>query len=416
MFEKLHSVYPELYGQNYSEEEMDARFSSLCIKHKELFGIENPMLFSAAGRSEIAGNHTDHNLGLVLGATINLDTIAAVSKRDDDTVILSSEGFDECRINLSELEMKEEEKQTTNALIRGIARAFKDRGIKIKGWQANTSTNVLKGSGLSSSAAIEVLCAEIFNSLYNDDALDAIELAKIGQFAENAYFGKPSGLLDQICCAHGKIVGIDFKDKENPIVTPLNVDFSSFGYSIVITDTKGDHANLTSDYAAVPSEMRAIAEYYGKENLRDVDPETFFHDIPKLRKYAKNDRAILRAYHYFTENSRVVSMLDHLKKGEISSYLALVKESGNSSYRFLQNAYPQSMPQMQGISIAIACSERVLKDEGAVRVHGGGFAGTIQAYVPDKLLNEYIQSLESVFGENCSTVVSIRRKPVSRIY
>ena len=238
----ISNLYSELYGERYSKEAMDKRFQALLDRHKELFGRseDETMLFSTAGRTELAGNHTDHNLGLVIAGTINLDTIAAVSLRDDSTVIVNSEGFPEVVVDISDLEVREEEKNTTQSLLRGIAKAFKDRGLKVGGWQANTTTRVLKGSGLSSSAAIEVLCAEIFNNLFNDDVLAPVELAKISQYAENVYFGKPSGLMDQIGCAQGGIVGIDFADNANPVLTPLDVNFEDYGYDLVIVDTKGN--------------------------------------------------------------------------------------------------------------------------------------------------------------------------------
>ena len=298
MLNKLHEVYPELYGRHYDEKDMDERFESLKSEGEKLFGKNDFAIFSAAGRTEIAGNHTDHNLGKVIGGTINLDTIAYVQKRDDNKVVLASEGFPTVDIDADDLEIKKEEENTTHALLRGIARAFRDRGLKVGGWQAYTTTRVLKGSGLSSSAAIEVLCAEIFNNLYNDDKLDPVELAKIGQFAENVYFGKPSGLLDQICCANGGVVGIDFKDQKNPVVTPISVDFEENGYSMIITDTKGSHADLTPEYAAVPPEMRMVAGFFGKKNLREVEYEDFVKNIPAIRKQCGTDRAILRAYHF----------------------------------------------------------------------------------------------------------------------
>lgn len=415
MIDKLHSAYPHLYGSNYSEKEMDERYLSLINKHKELFGADSPMVFSASGRTEIAGNHTDHNLGLVIGAAINLDTIAAVSVRDDNIVILNSEGFEPVVVDISDETIHEDEKNTTAALLRGIAASIRKKGFQIKGWQANTTTTVLRGSGLSSSAAIEVLCTEIFNSLYAESSLTPVEIAKIGQKAENIYFGKPCGLLDQTCSAHGGLIGIDFADKENPAITPLDVDFSDYGYSLVITDTKGSHADLTEEYASIPPEMREVARYYGKENLREVSFVDFLNDILKIRNAIKNDRAILRAYHYFTENERVEKMLSALRNNDIEAFLALVNESGNSSFRFLQNVYPSSDPVSQGLSIAIAISERILDGEGAVRVHGGGFAGTIQAYVPEKKLSTYISAMESLFAEGCSTCISIRKLPAARV-
>ena len=415
MIETLHKVYPDLYGNEYDEKEMDRRFEDLLKRHEELFGKKDAAIFSAAGRTEIAGNHTDHNLGKVIGGTINLDTIGAVSRRSDSKVIINSEGFPVVEVDISDLEPKEAEKNDTAALVRGIAEGFRRRGLTIGGWEANTTTRVLGGSGLSSSAAIEVLIAEIFNNFYNEDVLEPIELAKIGQFAENVYYGKPSGLLDQACCAQGGIVGIDFKDSGNPVLTPLDVDFSSYGYTMIITNTHGSHADLTGEYAAVPPEMREIAAFYGKKNLREVEFSDFLRDMAEIRKKVQNDRALLRAYHFFTENKRVDLMLQELKDGDIDTFLYLVEESGNSSFRFLQNVYPSSSPANQGLSLAIALSEEILRGDGASRVHGGGFAGTIQAYVPDNLIDRYISGMEGLFGKGCTTKIAIRKMPVARI-
>lgn len=415
MIETLHKVYPDLYGNEYDEKEMDRRFEDLLKRHEELFGKKDAAIFSAAGRTEIAGNHTDHNLGKVIGGTINLDTIGAVSRRSDNKVIINSEGFPVVEVDISDLEPKEVEKNDTAALVRGIAEGFRRRGLTIGGWEANTTTRVLGGSGLSSSAAIEVLIAEIFNNFYNEDVLEPIELAKIGQFAENVYYGKPSGLLDQACCAQGGIVGIDFKDSGNPVLTPLDVDFSSYGYTMIITNTHGSHADLTGEYAAVPPEMREIAAFYGKKNLREVEFSDFLRDMAEIRKKVQNDRALLRAYHFFTENKRVDLMLQELKDGDIDTFLYLVEESGNSSFRFLQNVYPSSSPANQGLSLAIALSEEILRGDGASRVHGGGFAGTIQAYVPDNLIDRYISGMEGLFGKGCTTKIAIRKMPVARI-
>ena len=415
MIEKLHAIYPDLYGANYDEKDMDERFLSLVDGHVKQFGTDDVSIFSAAGRTEIAGNHTDHNLGCVIGATINLDTIACVSRRDDSRVIVASEGFPVVDVDISDSGIREEERNTTHALIRGIAEAFRKRGVVVGGFQANTTTRVLKGSGLSSSAAIEVLCAEIFDNLYNNDSLSPVELAKIGQYAENTYFGKPSGLLDQICCANGGIVGIDFKDPLNPAVTPLEVDFEEHGYQMIVTDTKGSHADLTGEYAAVPPEMRLVASYFGKENLRQVEYKDFIANLGKIREKCGNDRALLRAYHFFKENERVEMMLKELMEGSIDTFLLLVEESGNSSFKYLQNVYPSSNPRFQGLSLALAMSEDVLQGEGAHRVHGGGFAGTIQAYVPQYMLEKYISRMEALFGKGCCTRISIRKLPVARI-
>ena len=410
-------LYKDLYGDKYDRNDMDQRYESLLRRHEELFGVseDKVALFSTAGRTELAGNHTDHNLGMVIAGTINLDTIAAVSLRDDSKVIVNSEGFPEVVVDITDLEIKKEEENTTHALLRGIAKAFTDRGIKIGGWQANTTTRVLKGSGLSSSAAIEVLCAEIFNNLFNDDRLEPVELAKISQYAENVYFGKPSGLMDQIGCAQGGVVGIDFRDNKNPVLTPIAIDFEKFGYDLVIVDTKGNHADLTGEYAAVPVEMKEVAAFFGKSVLREVDYEEFIDSLPQLREKIKNDRAILRAFHYFNENLRVKAMLDCLKEDDFDSYLYYVEESGNSSFKYLQNVYPAINVKEQGLSLALAVSEDFLYGEGVCRVHGGGFAGTIQAYVPKDLTEDYIELIDSIFGPGSATVLAIRKKPTCRL-
>ena len=413
----ISNLYRDLYGDRYDKADMDKRFEALLKRHEELFKVkeEDTMLFSTAGRTELAGNHTDHNLGMVIAGTINLDTIAAVSRRDDNKVIVNSEGFPEVVVDINDLEVKEEEKNTTHALLRGIAKAFKARGLKIGGWQANTTTRVIKGSGLSSSAAIEVLCAEIFNNLFNDDALEPVELAKISQYAENVYFGKPSGLMDQIGCAQGGVVGIDFADKENPVLTPIAVDFEKYGYDLVIVDTKGNHADLTGEYAAVPQEMKQVASFFGASCLREVDYETFYEKLPEVRAAVGNDRAILRAIHFFNENFRVEDMLECLKEDDIEGYLFYVTESGNSSFKYLQNVYPAIDVKNQGLSLALSLTEDFLEGEGACRVHGGGFAGTIQAYIPKALTDDYIEFMDSVFGEGATTVLAIRKKPTCRL-
>lgn len=415
MNKDLHTLYPSLYGSVYDEKEMDERFSRLIKRHEELYGKKDPALFSAAGRTEIAGNHTDHNLGLIIGASINLDTIAAVTPRDDSIVVFSSEGFPPCRVDITDDSVHEEEKNTTPSLLRGIAKAFRERGVVIGGWEAAVSSSVMVGSGLSSSASVEVLIAEIFNSFYNGDRFKALELAKIGQFAENVYFGKPSGLLDQACCATGGIVGIDFKDKADPVVTPLSLDLSQFELTMVITNTHGTHADLTDEYSAMPGEMREVAHYFGKENLREVEFRHFISSLRDLREKLKNDRALLRAYHYFTENERVVYMLDEIRDGDIDTFLYNVNESGTSSFCFLQNVYTTLNTHEEGLALAIALSQHILRGEGAVRVHGGGFAGTIQAYVPDHLLEEYIKEMEGVFGTGSCTRISFRKCDVCRI-
>ena len=308
MTKELHDKYPALYGKNVDVEEMDARFASLISDHKDLFGKSDPLVFSAAGRTEIAGNHTDHNQGskkYAVGDTVNVEitpkNFGRIAAQQARSVIVQT--------------IKEEEKNTTASLLRGIARAFKDRNIDIKGWDANVTSKVLRGSGLSSSASVEVLIAEIFNYLYASDSLSPVELSIIGQYAENVYFGKPSGLLDQISCANGGIVGIDFQDKKNPKVEAIDFDFSAFDLDMIITDTRGCHADLTDDYVAVRSEMDEVAEYFGKKVLREVDEAQFYEKMPELRKNV-SDRGILRAVHFFDDNRRAQNMRDALKNGD----------------------------------------------------------------------------------------------------
>lgn len=409
----LHEIYPHLYGCFYDESQMDARFKKLLNAHNELFNKSEAMIFSTAGRSELGGNHTDHNLGKVLAATITLDTVGAVTKTNNNIVTLISEGFPAVEVNLDNLDKIDSEENTTNALIRGIAKGFVDKGLSIGGFNANTTTNVLKGSGLSSSAAIEILCATIFNHLFNENQLNPVELSIISQFAENVYYGKPSGLMDQIACASGGIVSIDFKDKTNPIVVSKEIKFEKEGYALIIVDTKGDHANLTSHYSAIPLEMNSVAEFFGKKVLREVSQEEFETNIPELRKSLKNDRAILRAYHYYTENQRVDKLVQSIDKNDFKNYLKLINECGKSSFNYLQNLYAE--PENQGLPIALAISERILEEDGACRVHGGGFAGTIQAYVPMDKVKCFVDEMDRIFGEKAATVLTVRELPTTCI-
>jgi galactokinase len=406
---QLHEVYPHLYGCFYTDENMDARYLQLLETHKELFKENEAMLFSTAGRSELGGNHTDHNLGKVLACTISLDTIGAVTKTHDNKVTLISEGFPAVEVNLSNLDKIKEEENTTNSLIRGIAKAFSDKGLKIGGFNANTTTNVLKGSGLSSSAAIEILCSTIFNHLFNDNKLNPIELSIISQYAENVYYGKPSGLMDQIACANGGIVAIDFKDNANPVVTCKSLSFEAEGYALVIVDTKGDHENLTADYASIPKEMKSVASYFGKEHLREVNVDQFKSNIPKIRETLKNDRSLLRAIHFFNENTRVDELVKAIDQNNFNEYLKLINECGKSSFCYLQNLYAD--PKDQGLPLALAICESILKGEGASRVHGGGFAGTIQAYVPKNKLKKFVNEMNNLFGEDATTVLAVREYP-----
>lgn len=386
-----------------------ARYEKAIKNYKEYFASEgeNIRLFSAPGRTEVGGNHTDHNCGKVLAASVDMDIIAVAEPIDEPFAIIKSEGFDECRISIDELAVVESEKNTTPALIRGVAKGLKDRGFKLGGFRAYATSNVLKGSGLSSSAAFEVLVGTIFSYLYNGGKIDPVKIAQISQYAENVFFGKPSGLMDQMASSVGGFVAIDFKDVESPIIENVNVDFDAFGHALCIIDTKGDHADLTPDYAAIPSEMKAIAEHFSVPVLRQLCKHDILLNINILR--AKfGDRAVLRALHFFDENKRVEKLVNALKRNDFQAFLDSINESGNSSYKYLQNVYSSAHVEQQGLGIGLNIAEFALTRKGASRVHGGGFAGTIQAFVPFELLKEFKMELEKVFGSGSCHVLKIR--------
>jgi galactokinase len=385
-------------------------------------------LFTAPGRTELGGNHTDHNRGKVLAASIQLDAAAAVSPRRDNRVFFRSSGFPDVEVDLAlpggegpALEPRKEEAGTTEALIRGVAAEFFRRGVRIGGFTANAGSTVLPGSGLSSSAAVEVLFGCIFNHLYGGGKFSPLELAVFGQRAENDYFGKPSGLMDQAACASGGAVAIDFEDPQNPRVSPLVFDPAALGYSLCVVNTRGSHADLTPDYAAIPREMNAAARFFGKNVLREISPADLLAHTAEIRE-AAGDRALLRALHFFNENKRVDSMkaaLENIQAGDAAAfqdYLKLVNESGDSSWELLQNVYSPKNPAAQGVSLALALSreffrslaERENRMPGACRVHGGGFAGTIQAYVLTDHLETYREQMETIFKGGAVTALNIR--------
>ena len=385
----------------------EERYSELKKMFTEHFGREPSRYFSAPGRSEICGNHTDHNRGKVLAAAVDLDIIAAVEPTDDGLVVVKSEGYPEDRISLSELSVSHSEKNTSAALIRGVLAGFKARGYEIGGFRAYTRSNVLKGSGLSSSAAFEVLIGTVLSGLYNGGKASAVEIAQIAQYAENVYFGKPSGLMDQMASSVGGFTKIDFKDPENPEIEAISLDLKAHDYNLCIIDTRGDHADLTPDYAAIPSEMKAAAGYFGKDYLRELSREDIIENISALRD-AVGDRAVLRALHFMDENVRVDELAAAIKSGDFSAFLSVIERSGDSSYKYLQNVYTCAHPDEQGVSLALYMAKSLLGGEGAVRVHGGGFAGTIQAFVPDAKLKEFVKGMEKVFGDGSCYVLSVR--------
>lgn len=397
----------------YQQKELDyqkERYNKTVEAYSSYFGGigEDFRLFSAPGRTEVGGNHTDHNHGKVLAAGVNLDVIAVAEPLNEPKIVLKSEGFDESSIDLNQLDPKEEEKNTADALIRGVAAGFKKNGYNIGGFKAYTTTDVLKGSGLSSSAAFEVLVGNILNSLYNKGNMSEIKIAQIAQYAENVFFGKPSGLMDQMASSVGGFVAIDFKDIKSPIIEKINLDFDSFDHALCIIDTKGSHADLTPDYAAIPEEMKSVARHFSVDYLRQLCREDIILNLDILRSEF-GDRAVLRSLHFFDENDRVDKLVHALKKNDFDAFLDSIKESGNSSYKYLQNVFSVNDVKNQGLGIGLNVAEGVLNRKGASRVHGGGFAGTIQAFVPLALLKEFKMSMERVFGGGSCHILSIRR-------
>ena len=363
-------------------------------------------VFSAPGRTEISGNHTDHQHGCVLAASVNLKTTALVTLNEAGIIRVISEGYAPVEVNVGDLSIHPEETNTTAALIRGVASSFAQRGAKLGGFDASVSSTVLPGSGLSSSAAFEVLIGNILNTLFFESKLDAVEIARIGQYAENVYFGKPCGLMDQMASSVGGMVFIDFADPENPLVEKINFDFSATGYALCIIDTGADHADLTDEYAAIPQEIKAVCAFFGKEFLRDVAEDDFWKRLPALRA-AVGDRPILRAIHVYNENRRVLMQKQALADGDFDTFLGLVRESGKSSWCLLQNVIPKGQTKHQEVALALALAEKLLNGEGACRVHGGGFAGTIQAFVPMNRLDAFKTGMEEALGAGKCHVLSI---------
>ena len=363
--------------------------------------------FSAPGRTEIGGNHTDHQRGRVLAGAVNLDTVAAVRANGTNTIRIQSKGYPMSEVDLSQLTPVASEINSTPALIRGVAARFVELGCKVEGFDAYCESTVLPGSGLSSSAAFEVLIGTILNHLFFEGKVSQPEVAMIGQYAENVFFGKPCGLMDQTASAVGNLVTIDFFDKENPVIEPVDFDFASCGHALCIIDSGADHADLTDEYAAIPGEIKAIAAYFGKEVLTQIDEADFYANIPALRKEC-GDRAVMRAIHFYQENARVPLQVAALKDGDFEKFLSLIKQSGYSSYMYLQNVIPAGYKAHQDVAVALALAEHHLKGRGAYRVHGGGFAGTIQAFVPLDMLDEFVAGMDGALGEGACHVLSIR--------
>ena len=385
-----------------------ARYTAVLDRLEKTFGSHAEAgLYSAPGRTEIGGNHTDHQHGRVLAGSVNIDMIAAAAPNDKNQLRVQSEGYDLCVIDLNDLEARKEEENTTAALLRGECAAFTQRGAKLAGLDVYVSSNVPKGSGVSSSAAFEVLIGVILNDCFMTEKVSPIAIAQIGQWAENVYFGKPCGLMDQMASSVGNIITIDFADPAHPDVEPVQVDFSKAGLALCILDSCADHADLTDEYAAVPAECRAVAAVCGGEVLRDVPFDTFLAKLPECRRQC-GDRAVLRAFHFYADNDRVAQQVAALRGGDFDVFLQLVTASGDSSWEYLQNVIPAGYKEHQEMGVTIAAAKHYLQGKGAVRVHGGGFAGTAQAFVPVEMLADFKAHMEAILGEGRCHVLSIR--------
>ena len=409
----LSGAYDQRFAYIYGKEAVEAqkaRYAGAIDRFAALYGTDREAaLYSVAGRSEVSGNHTDHNHGCVIAASIDLDIIAVASPNAENIIRVKSEGFDEDVVDITTYtEPKTDIEGHSEELIAGMAAGFTKNGYKIGGFDAYTTSNVLKGSGISSSAAFEDMIGNILSHLYNDGKVDNVEIAKIAQYAENVFFGKPCGLMDQVACAVGGIVGIDFADPKNPMIEKLDFDMSAAGYNLCIVNTGGNHADLTDDYASVPKEMKSVAQALGKEVLRDVDEADVIKAIPELRK-SVGDRAILRALHFYAENRRVKALNEALKKNDLDAFFAGILASGRSSFCYLQNVYTCKNLSEQGLSLALCLAEKLLGTKRAAwRVHGGGFAGTIQAFVPNEDVAEFRRVMDEALGEGCCMVLRIR--------
>ena len=400
------ALFSALYGEAAVERQR-LRYTELIDEFLQTFGDGEVHLFSAPGRTEIGGNHTDHNHGRVLAASVNLDVIAVACRRPGTRIRIQSQGYPLDTVDCGDIQINPAERNRSASLIRGTAAGLLQRGYAAGGLDACTTSDVLKGSGLSSSAAFEVLVGAMLNTFYNENAVTKVEIAQIAQFAENEYFGTPSGLMDQTASSVGGIISIDFADPRNPLIRPVPFDFSSCGHALCIVDVGGDHADLTHEYAAIPEEMRAVAASLGVAYLRDSSREALLARLPELRQ-KHGDRAVLRAMHFFADDQRVAEEVESLERQDFEAFKRLVIESGHSSFEYLQNIHTADDPRSQSMSLALCLSELLLKDSGAWRVHGGGFGGTTQNFVPLEKLPAFREQMEAVFGQGSCHVLSIR--------
>ncbi len=406
-FDKLECAIVSLYGEQNKEEQI-LRYRHLIDGFHQTFGERERMaIFSAPGRTEIGGNHTDHQRGKVLAGSVNLDIIAVASPNEDNVIRVQSEGFRTIAIDLADFSIHEDETDHAEAIVRGVAARFAQLGCTVGGFDTYTTSTVLKGSGLSSSAAFEVLLGNIINTMYFEGKCDAVQIAQVGQYAENVYYGKPSGLLDQMASSVGAMVTVDFADQSAPVVERVDFNFAATGHALCIIDSGASHSDLTPEYAAVPGELKEICAHFGKSVLREVDENDFYAALPELRTKA-GDRAVLRAIHVYDDNRRVESEVEALRAGDFDAFLACVRGSGLSSWRCLQNVVPAGYTRNQEVALALTLAEKLLDGRGACRVHGGGFAGTIQAYVPMDILEGFKREIERVLGKGSCHVLSIR--------
>ncbi|MBR3288900.1 MAG: galactokinase [Lachnospiraceae bacterium] len=407
---EFENVVRDIYCSTREEviDDQRQRYLNTLDEAVKLYGDGDYHIISSPGRVEIGGNHTDHQRGSVVAASINIDNLCFVKKSDDMVVTFADKVFGVNEIDISDLKVHEDEKSNTKSILRGTAARYKELGYGIGGFKAFQDMRVLVGSGLSSSACFEILITEIYNYFYNEDKITAVERAMISQWVENNYFGKPCGLMDQMAISVGSFVSIDFHDEKKPKIEKHSFSFADYDYQLLVINTRADHADLTDEYAAIPAEMKEVAKYYGVDVLSQVDENEFFKDINKLRETIKNDRAILRAYHYFNENNRVKELNQALKDNDIAHILTVMTKSGNSSYKYLQNVYAASDTKNQAVAIALAMSKKYVGDDGICRVQGGGFAGTIQVVIERYMVNEFIDKMGELFGKDAIMPVEIR--------
>ena len=398
----------ELYGEGKIEENK-ARYCDLVSKFKDTFGDEEILMFSSPGRTEISGNHTDHNHGKVLAGSINLDCVGIAAKNNSSKVNVVSETFNQkFSIDLNNLEPSEKKAGTID-LVKGLLKGFVESGYEIGGFDAYITSNVISSAGVSSSASFEMLLCSMINKFFNDGRMDTVAYAHIGKYSENVYWDKASGLLDQMACAVGGLITIDFLEPTAPVVEKIDFDFASQNHSLIIVQTGKGHADLSADYSSVPAEMKKVAQYFGKEVCAEISEEQVIDHLKEVREYA-GDRSVMRALHFFEENKRVEAEVAALKEGRFQDFLVNITASGNSSWKWLQNCYTNTSYQEQGISVALALTELFIaeKQKGACRIHGGGFAGVIMAMLPNDLVEEYVSYIEKALGEGSAYRMSIR--------